>query len=155
MVQETVGWAKKVAVYECVCLFYIPDILLGTYEYAFQVVECVVTSSMSVLYNISVFLLVLAYIVANHKECCLNVVFTQHIDNPRGYDRYGAIVKGQIYGLLVWIHTPQCFGVQVTEYLRYLFYKHLINNSARMVRIFQHWRYKFPLSPLLYYLLGY
>ena len=89
-----------------------------------NMVECVVADAVSALYYHSIFIRVLAYIVAYHKEGSFNMMLFQYFQYPGSYFRDGAVVKSQIDCPFIRIHPEDSLWIQRPEKPRWLFYKH-------------------------------
>ena len=89
-----------------------------------DVVEGMVTDAVSVFYHHPVFIRVLAYIVAYHKEGSFNMMLFQYFQYPGSYFRDGTVVKSQIDCPFIRIHPEDSLWIQRPEKPRWLFYKH-------------------------------
>ena len=67
---------------------------------------------------------VLPHIVAHHEEGGLGVKLLQCVENKGCSLRYGAVVEGQIDGLLVTVHSPVGLWIKPAEVNCRLLYKH-------------------------------
>ena len=58
---------------------------------------------------------IFTYIVAHHEECRLHTMLLQHVEDEGRCLRDGAVVEGQIDGLLSTVHSPIGFRIKPTE----------------------------------------
>jgi hypothetical protein len=51
------------------------------------------------------------HVFAHHEEGGLGTILLEGIEDERCGLRYGPIVEGEIYRVLLWIDAPECLGV--------------------------------------------
>ena len=124
---DAVRRTEKVGGEVAVGLVDIGDVSLGALLESLEVVEGMVTYTVTTLNNHLVLIWMLAYIVAYHKESSLDLVFVQHIKYPRRYLGDRTIVEGEIDSLLRCIHPPMCTGVQSADELWGLLNEHMVS----------------------------
>ena len=76
-----------------------------------NVIEGVITYAMTCLYHLTVHLGMLAHIVAHHKEGGLDALVGKHLKDKRRSLGDWAVVEGEIYSLLVTVHSPSSPGI--------------------------------------------
>ena len=118
-------WPEKVGVDVCIGFICVVTICFdGVLETA-DVVECVVAHPMAVLDYLTILFRILPYVVANHEERSLDVVFLECLQNERGRFGYRTIIEGQIHRMILFVHSPCGTRVEPSEPHCRLFYNHI------------------------------
>ena len=119
------GRTEEVSVYQFVSLVGVDDVSGGPVPETTDVIHRVVAHLMPLAhYSLEEFG-VLSYIVAHHEERSLCPVFLECLKDERCGFGYRTVVEGQIYCLLVLVHSPYRFRIKPSKPLGRLFYEHL------------------------------
>ena len=89
-----------------------------------QMVVRVVAHLMAFGHNAVVEFRMLSHILAHHEESCFHAVMIERVENEgRGFGN-GAVVEGEVNGLLAGVHSPRGLWVEPSQPFGWLFYNH-------------------------------
>ena len=80
-----------------------------------NVVERVVAHTVPPSFDVGKQFRIFTHVVAHHKESCFDAVMVERVENPRGGLWDGAVVKGDIYRLLITFHPPDGAGIEPSQ----------------------------------------
>lgn len=89
-------------------------------------VKGMISHLMPFLNNLPIKFRMLSHVVANHKERGMYAKLLQRLENKRSSFRYRPVVKREINGMLLPVHTPCCPGVKPTQPYRRLLDYHIV-----------------------------
>ena len=121
---ESVGRTEEIGAEVAVGLVDIGNVPISMLPESLEVIKSVIAYAVASLDNHLVLVGVLAHIVAHHEEGGFDAVLVQHVEHPRGDLGDGAVVEGEVYGPLRWIHPPACTGIQLADELWGLLNEH-------------------------------
>ena len=103
---------------------------------AAQMVVCMIAHLMALVDDALIEFGIALDILSHEEEGSLGVKLLERIEDEGCRFRYGTIIEGEIYRMLLWIDSPECFGVYPPKPFGWLFYQHLFIESAATLLVY-------------------
>lgn len=103
----SMGWTEEICVEIFVGFVYVAHVRAYAVAQSADVVERVVSEAVAACFDHLEDVGVFAYVVAHHEKRGLHAIVVKHVKHPGRYFGYGAVVEGEIHGVLFGFYAPK------------------------------------------------